>query len=230
LALRLVDVASESALKTYLTESRDGLNRMAQIIGELLSFSRFTDGEMDERSVNAVVEEAVRTLAAALDAHRIAVAVDFQHQEMPMVRGSRLYQVCCNLIKNAIDAMPNGGRLCITTGLVQDHVILRVADTGIGLPKEVDRLFEAFYTTKPAGKGTGLGLAICKTYVENMKGTLQAEPGREQGAVFTVRIPLRSFHRPRSESAGMVLDLTARPGASPPRATAKSEGRPSNDD
>ncbi len=194
MALRLVNDPRESKLKSYLTESRIGLLRMVQIIGELLEFSRASDGEFDGMPVNAVVEEAIRATTA--DRNQIVVAVDFQKQEMPLVHGSRLYQVCCNLIRNAIDAMPHGGRLCVTTGLVNEDVVIRVADTGVGLPRDVERLFEAFYTTKAPGKGTGLGLAISKDFVEDMQGRITAEPGEEGGAVFTVRIPLRSFDRP----------------------------------
>ena len=119
---------------------------------------------------------------------------------MPAVRGSRLYQVCGNLIKNAIDAMPDGGRLAVTAGMVDDEVVIRVADTGVGLPDEVDKVFEPFFTTKAAGKGTGLGLAICKDFVEDMHGAITAAPGEEGGAVFTIRIPISSCHRRSSRA------------------------------
>ena len=108
---------------------------------------------------------------------------------MPTMRGNRLYQVCRNLIKNAIDAMPDGGRLSITTGLADAHVVIRVSDTGVGLPDDPQKVFEASYTTKPAGEGTGLGLAICKDYIENMGGTLGTATGEDGGAVFTIMIP-----------------------------------------
>jgi signal transduction histidine kinase len=118
---------------------------------------------------------------------------------MPAVRGGRLYQVCCNLIKNAIDAMPDGGRLTISTGRVDEHVVLRVADTGPGLPEDASRIFEPFYTTKEVGQGAGLGLAISKDFVEDMGGTLEGETDPEGGAIFTVRIPLSSCHSDREE-------------------------------
>jgi signal transduction histidine kinase len=194
LAMRVADDVPGSKLKSYLAESRTGLMRMLQIIGDLLEFSRATDGEFDGMNLNEVVEQAIRSSASAADAGGVIVAADFQTRDMPSVRGSRIYQVCCNLIKNALDALPNGGRLSITTGVVDSDVVIRVADTGIGLPEPVEKVFEPFFTTKEPGKGTGLGLAICKDFVEDMGGSITAAQGEPNGAVFTVRIPVKSCH------------------------------------
>jgi signal transduction histidine kinase len=189
LALRIVGDAPEPKLKAYLSETRTGLMRMVQIIGDLLEYSRSTAGEFDDVGINEVIEEAIRTLAAAADERKIVVAADFQSSTMPKVRGSRLYQVLCNLIRNAIDAMPGGGRLTISSGVVADDVVIRVADTGAGLLQPVEKVFEPFYTTKPPGQGTGLGLAISRDFVEDMGGTITAGNGESGGAVFTVRLP-----------------------------------------
>lgn len=202
LALRISSQDPEPRLQTYLTESRTGLIRMVQIIGDLLEYSRTTGGTYDEVGVNEVVEQAMRNAASMAEAGHVVMTADFQCREMPAVHGSRLYQVCCNLIKNAIDAMPDGGTLSITTGIAADHVVIRVADTGQGLPEDVDRVFEPFFTTKAPGKGTGLGLAICKDFVEALDGTITAAPGDETGAVFTVRIPVQSCRRPSRLAGG----------------------------
>jgi signal transduction histidine kinase len=221
LAIRTIGEPSEPKVKAYLSEAKTGLLRMVQIIGDLLKLSREAEGEFDERTVNEVVEEAIRTAAAEAESRRIVVAVDFQTARMPAVAGSRLYQVCCNLIKNAVDAMPDGGRLCVTTGIVGEDVVLRVADTGVGLPADIDKVFEPFYTTKPPGKGTGLGLAICKDFVEELQGTIRAERGEECGAVFTVRIPVCSFER---AGRGSVTPASPRPAPAELLA-GRSEGR-----
>ena len=189
LSLRLAADMPESKLQSYLSESRIGVMRMVQVVGDLLEFSRSTNGDFDESGVNEIVEQAIRSSTEGPGADGIVVTADFQSQSMPTVRGSRLYQVCCNLIKNAIDAMPDGGRLTLTTGLVDQEVVIRVADTGVGLPERPEKMFEAFYTTKPSGAGTGLGLAICKDFIEEMGGTIAAIPGQDGGAVFIVRIP-----------------------------------------
>ncbi len=215
LSIRMLGDTSESKLKSYLAESRTGLMRMLQIIGDLLEFSRSTDGEFDEVEINEVIEQAIRANASALEAARIVVTADFQCPDMPVVRGSRLYQVLCNLIRNAVDATPQGGRLSITSGVVDSDVMIHVADTGVGLPADTERIFEPFFTTKDPGKGTGLGLAICRDFIEDMQGTITAAPGDDGGALFTIRIPVGSGHPPSRlmHSAGAAVRTSARSGS-----------------
>ncbi len=199
LAIRVSGDAPESKLKAYLSESRTGLMRMVQIIGDLLEYSRSTAGEFDDVTIPEVIEQAVRTLASTADERKIVIAVDSQSRQMPTVRGNRLYQVLCNLIRNAIHAMPDGGRLTITSGIVDEYAVIRVEDTGSGLTHPPEKLFEPFFTTKPPGEGTGLGLAICKDFVEEMGGTISGENAPGGGAVFTVRIPVET-RGPRNPS------------------------------
>ena len=192
----LAETGEEKALE-YLDQARQGLTRMARIIGELLEFSRSTPMLAENGNINWVVEEALRSMRAHADGAGVVVAAGFHDDgEMPSMEGTRLFQVCCNLIMNAVDAMPEGGCLTITTGIVDDQVVVCFEDTGVGLPRDVERVFEPFYTTKPAGEGTGLGLAICKDYVERLDGRITAEQGKEQGAVFTIRIPVASCKPP----------------------------------
>ncbi len=196
LAMRLADRSPEPKLQSYLSESRTGLMRMVRIISDLLEYSRTSDGAFDASGVNVIVEQAINESSAVAADFGVIVAADFQQQDMPTVCGNRLYQVCTNLIRNAIDMMPGGGRLSVTTGLVDGYVIIRVADTGPGLSESPTKIFEPFYTTKGPGKGTGLGLAICKDFVEGMRGTIEASNGEDGGAVFTVTIPIDSFQEP----------------------------------
>ena len=107
--------------------------------------------------------------------------------------GSNLFQVFCNLIKNAVDAMPDGGTLTITTAAWSTgEVVVSFEDTGMGLPENAEQIFEPFFTTKPSGQGTGLGLAICKDIIEKYNGRILAENRPEGGARFTVVVPVES--------------------------------------
>ncbi len=205
LALRTLDDSTEPKVTSYLAESRTGLKRMAQIIGDLLEFSRSTDGEFDDVAIHDVIERAIQAHAKQAADHRVVVAVDFQTLDMPSIRGGRLFQVISNLIKNALDAMPDGGQLTITSGVVSGEVVIRVADTGPGLSHSPQEVFEAFFTTKEAGKGTGLGLAICRDFIEDMGGCIQAATS-SNGALFTVRLPLDRCRSPRSDGIDSVKE------------------------
>ena len=193
LALRSADDTQQSQIRSYLEPARQGLKRMAQIIGELLEFARSGDSQAEAKSINRVVEEALRTLEEKCDQAGISAVADFRESGMPTVRQSKYFQVCCNLFKNAIEAMPDGGRLTITSAVIDDHVVLRVEDTGVGLPEDAERVFEPFFTTKRDRDGTGLGLAICKEYVEGLGGRITAERRPQGGSVFTVQVPVARF-------------------------------------
>ncbi len=95
-----------------------------------------------------------------------------------------------NLVANAVDAMPLGGRLAVLAKADGRDVVLRVSDTGTGMPPEVKRhIFEPFFTTKADGKGTGLGLAICKEIARALRGRIDVESEPGKGSAFTVRFP-----------------------------------------
>jgi len=98
--------------------------------------------------------------------------------------------VLTNFISNAVDAMPAGGALTVAAERRGEQLALSVADTGEGIaPEERRRIFEPFYSTKPAGRGTGLGLAICREIAAALKGRIdvESEPGR--GSTFTLVVP-----------------------------------------
>jgi signal transduction histidine kinase len=191
LAIRAVELHNPAKVPEYLTQARGGLMRMADIIRELASFSRGSWTTFDHTDINAMVEEAVKVMSEKALAGGVSFVCNYS-EGMPAARGSNLFQVFCNLVKNAIDAMPAGGTLTISTQIVEREVLVRFADTGIGLPDEIERIFEPFFTTKEAGKGTGLGLAICKDIVEKYNGKIVAERRPTGGSSFTVRLPVEA--------------------------------------
>jgi two-component system sensor histidine kinase HydH len=103
----------------------------------------------------------------------------------------RLPHVFSNLVRNAIDAMPRGGRIMLSFALTEGDVIIKVEDTGLGISREISaHLFEPFFTGK--AHGTGLGLSICKRIVEDHKGWISAGNRRGGGAVFTFSLPRKA--------------------------------------
>jgi len=189
LALRVADENQQQQAARYMRQSRKGLLRMVQIISELLEFSRSTYSAFEEADINKIVEDAVKAMEAQATDNQVEIIRHYA-PDMPNVRSGNLFQVFCNLIKNAIDAMAQGGQLEVKTSTTEKKTTIQFSDTGIGLNKEArEKLFEPFFTTKETGKGTGLGLAICKDIIERYNGQLYAENRLEGGAIFTVSIP-----------------------------------------
>jgi len=191
LAARAIETNTTDKTVDYLARARGGLLRMTEIIRELSEFSRSAHTAFDDTGLNSIIEEAIKVMSDKAVQGKVAIVCSLA-DNVPAIRGTNLFQVFCNLIKNAIDAMPQGGALTIATRVVDREVIVRFEDTGIGLPEEMERLFEPFFTTKPAGKGTGLGLAISKDIIEKYNGRIVPERREGGGAIFTVRVPLES--------------------------------------
>lgn len=204
LSQRVIERNEPEKAKHYLEQSRAGLLRMAQIVTDLLEFSRSAHASYEDTSLNTIVEEAVKVMSDQAGRARVSIICSFDGK-LPVVRGGgNLFQVFCNIIKNAVDAMAAGGTLTISSGLTRREAVIRFDDTGTGLPESTERVFEPFFTTKAPGKGTGLGLAICRDIVEKYRGRLTAENREAGGARFTVWIPLESCVPPRQprSSAG----------------------------
>lgn len=100
-------------------------------------------------------------------------------------------QTVVNIIMNAAQAMPEGGRIRIKTGLNDQYVFIAISDTGVGIKEEnLDRIFEPFFTTKEKEQGTGLGLSLCKRLIEANAGKIEVESKIGQGTTFTIMIPI----------------------------------------
>ena len=163
--------------------------RMVHIVSELLEFSRSTYASLEYVELEQVIEDAIRTMDARAEARNIRILQNYT-RGIPQIKNGNLFQVFCNLIKNALDAMPTGGQLSISTRMAADNTaVIEFHDTGTGLPVEhADVIFEPFFTTKD--RGTGLGLAICKDIVERYHGRITAENAPRGGCVFTVYLPI----------------------------------------
>ena len=189
LALRVIDDGKLDKAKEYIRQSRCGLMRMVQIISELLEFSRSTYSAFESVPVDQVIADAIKSMESSTGQVKISVIRDYS-DDSPRVRGSGLFQVFCNLIKNSVDAMDRKGLLKITIRCSDGRLSVEFQDTGPGvLPENTEKIFEPFFTTKSRGRGTGLGLAICKDIIEKYDGMITAENAPEGGSIFTVRLP-----------------------------------------
>lgn len=195
LALRKITEGAsvDPKIAKYLEHSRAGILRMRDIISSLLEFSRTAPNTFEQATINRIAEDAVTALEGRAQESGVSVVCKFHQTDMPVVRGTTLFQVFCNLIKNAIDAMSEGGTLVVTTQMTADDLIATFEDTGIGLPENSEQIFEPFFTTKAPGKGTGLGLAVCRELIEKYGGTITARNRQPKGAMFVVTVPIRNL-------------------------------------
>ncbi len=165
-----------------------------EIVRKLLIFARQVPSRREAVDLDAVAREAVDVLRGRCARTGIAVELDLAGDLPPLTADAgQLQQVLVNLAVNAIQAMPEGGRLRVATAGREGAVELVVEDTGAGMTAEVRRqIFLPFFTTKQVGQGTGLGLAVVHGIVADHGGgiTVASEPGR--GSRFTVRLPLGS--------------------------------------
>ncbi|MBL8627688.1 MAG: response regulator [Myxococcales bacterium] len=204
----------DSSMKDDAQQIVHAANRASDLTRQLLAFSRRDAAKPTVVEMGPLIARFGRLLGRNLGAHvelETAVAEDLPPV---LIDPGQLEQVLMNLVVNARDAMPTGGRVTLTVAPVasgpgpdragQPHVVLEVADTGAGIPAEVlPRVFEPYFTTKDHGKGTGLGLATVHGIVQQAGGeiTVESPPGR--GAIFRVYLP--------ATTAPMREDLVARP-------------------
>ena len=190
LAMRIVEQENLEKPKEYLVQCRQGLMRMVKIVSELLEFSRSTYAPLEYVKIEQIIEDAIKTMDKGAEALNIRILRNYT-PELPQIRSGNLFQVFRNLTKNALDAMPDGGELRISTQLAANNIIVaEFRDTGTGLPPEnTEAVFEPFFTTKDKGRGTGLGLAICRDIIESYHGRITAENAPEGGSIFTVYLP-----------------------------------------
>jgi len=153
------------------------VERMGNLVTNLLQFSRRSQQEISTVNVCDEIEKTLELVHYHLRKHNIAVARKFI-PEGPLIHADRqqLRQLFLNLFTNASDAMPKGGTLTIrvTKRPEEKQICIEIADTGVGIAPEIlSKVLEPFYTTKPAGKGTGLGLAICRRIAKEHRGQLE---------------------------------------------------------
>jgi len=197
--------AGEASFGPIKAIEREAL-RCKALVQELLVFSRQGKGHVEDFDLDQAVAHAL----ALVQPQARVKGVTLTNESGPAgtVRGDRgqLQQVVVNLAVNAIDAMPQGGRLAVRTwrtGVSGDRkVLLRVEDTGTGISAALlTKIFEPFFTTKPVGKGTGLGLALVHEIVAKHGGTVEVDSFLGKGTVFTVALPAGTENG-RSPEAG----------------------------
>jgi CheY-like chemotaxis protein len=199
------DIGHDHPLQKYAEQIRLAAKRAAGLTQQLLIFSRKQTVQAVVLDLNEVVESMDKMLLRLIDENIEMKVVYGKQTGQIMADSGYIWQVLMNLVVNARDAMPDGGKLTIETSKVAldqsyahshpgvtpgTYVMLSVSDTGTGMTDEVKaRLFEAFFTTKPTGKGTGLGLVTCQTIIRQSGGHIEVFSQVGQGTTFKIYFP-----------------------------------------
>jgi signal transduction histidine kinase len=186
----------------------DEIGRIARIIQELLEFSRPPTPVQEWVQVNAVIQSLEPLLEQDLREKQIALKIILE-PELPLVfiSSDQLKQVVLNLVRNAEDAMPQGGELVIRTAQQGQFIELSIADTGCGIPAEHrGHIFDPFFTTKRRGKGVGLGLSVSYGIITAASGRVEVESEVGKGSTFRVSLPAVQEVERRTNNASTTLD------------------------
>lgn len=202
--LALSDEGVPHVTRSRLRQIQAAVKKGAALTQRLTQYSRRRSPQTGTVRINEVVKAAL-DLVRPLYKGRVRVKTNMS-EGLPALQAdfARLEQVMVNLIMNAVDAMPDGGKLTIQTELVSASTVLpgkreageafvqvTVADTGIGIPRDLqENIFEPFFTTKPSGKGTGLGLSNARAIVLQHKGHIKVESTPGAGTRFSIYLPV----------------------------------------
>jgi len=208
----------EKKLQTEETEKQllkmeKELERTSRIIRNLLDFSRQSEPTMRPVELNNVVEAALLLVGHQIDLENIRLEKKLNTQ-LPLVLADfdQIQQVLMNIIMNAIQAMPNGGNLTITTSVAKgikigespkNTVRIDIRDTGVGIPKgNLSKLFTPFFTTKEKGKGVGLGLPVVYGIIERHEGKIEVDSEPHAGTIFTIYLEVMDEKKDKNTRRG----------------------------
>jgi two-component system, NtrC family, sensor kinase len=185
--LRLKSANGDNSRLEIISEQ---IERIERIVRSTLDRTRLTRGEKTRLNVNSVLRRTFEATSPMLDERKVFLMEKLE-TEVPEIYGNadHLQQVFINLINNALDAMPNGGKLTVASGENKGRVVIDFVDTGAGITAEVQaRIFDVLYTTK-GSRGTGLGLVVVKQIMQEHGGEVEVESTPGVGTKFRLSFP-----------------------------------------
>jgi two-component system NtrC family sensor kinase len=183
----------------------DEAQRCGNIVKNLLLFARHREEAFRETSLQTLIARCVMLMGHHAKVNNVQIAVEAADDVQLECNADEIEQVIIALMANAIEAMSgagnNGGTLAITAlNLAADEVLIRLADSGIGMSEEIRaHIFEPFFTTKSNEKGVGLGLAVAYGIIQSHGGTIEVESSQGQGATFSIKLPRKQHAVARGE-------------------------------
>lgn len=194
---RPANSADHEPFEQMLDSIKSEIARLNRLVTDFLSYGRPANISPRPLDLRRLVQEVISPLAAQAEAQQVQVVVECPTSLPEVQADAELLTICLsNLIINALQAMPAGGRLTVTVTAQDDHVTIAVSDTGVGIaPEQLGKIFEPYYSTKETG--IGLGLALTRKLVQDQGGTITVHSEANRGSTFTITLP--QTHRPASE-------------------------------
>jgi signal transduction histidine kinase len=195
-----------------LEDAMHGMAQIDELVKSLKNFSRVDRSHTELFDINDGLDTALKICRNTLK-DQIEVVRDYAGGLPQIVCApSQLNQVFLNLINNAAQAMAGGGTLTLSSQRDEDHIDIRICDTGCGMDADTQaHIFEPFFTTKPVGEGTGLGLSIVFRIIEDHAGRIAVESTPGQGTQFHIRLPIRQHAQAPSSGSAVIIDDEAEP-------------------
>ncbi|WP_045216182.1 ATP-binding protein [Desulfonatronovibrio magnus] len=181
-----MDEGSQEKVKIILQESK----RLDNILKNIINFARPTVSQDGEVNVNRIIMDILQLFRLSCEEQGITSETEITHGLALATADPELIKQCLiNLIKNSIEAMPDGGTLTLSTSMKEKFIAIKVQDTGVGIPKDIrEKVFNPFFSTKQ-GAGAGLGLAMTKKIVEDMGGKLDLFSQENKGTTVIIYLP-----------------------------------------
>jgi signal transduction histidine kinase len=189
------ELAEEPDMDEYSLEGlktiRESATKANTIVTDLLKFARQSTPEMQRRDLRETIQSVTRLTEYLTRKGKVEVeAVLPQNSVMASYDPQQIEQVLINLLTNAVQAMPEGGKLTFELDQLENDILLKVVDTGTGIPEEyLPRIFDPFFTTKPEGEGTGLGLSVSYGIITRHGGRIEVASEVGRGTTFTLHLP-----------------------------------------
>ncbi len=196
----------DGRLKSYLQKALGNAERIKKIIMDLREFYAPSKNVFAEVRLNTILENAIPIVNLQNARSTIEFQLDLA-ETLPPVKGddNQLLQVVTNILLNAVQAMPDGGKVTIASRSMDGFVLVSIADDGAGIPADqLDRIFDPFFTTKRDWTGTGLGLSVSHTIVENHMGSIEVESEAGRGTTFKIRLPAMGWVQ--ASGAGLIQE------------------------
>jgi len=192
LELLKTEVSPENKRRRVLDMALSETVRLSELLRKMLSFSKADQEEKQPVDVNTILDEILILMAVQLRENSIRIQRSFEdHLGKVYASKNQLRQIFLNMITNAREAMPEGGNLTVKTISMGEWIHIEFSDTGLGIREEhLDKIFDAFFTTKDSVKGVGLGLSVCYGFVKDHGGDLKVVSKVGEGTTFTIVLPI----------------------------------------